>query len=103
MLAIISVLLCLLVPRYGFASMERQRQRLPVYNYRTAILYLVETHATTIVVGETGSGKTTQIPQVRVFLIWVDSLCVLFASLEVRHPKLEEAECVRMRWRCSFI
>ncbi|KAF9683640.1 hypothetical protein SADUNF_Sadunf04G0034900 [Salix dunnii] len=37
--------------------------RLPVYKYRTAILYLVETHATTIIVGETGSGKTTQIPQ----------------------------------------
>lgn len=44
--------------------MEKQKQRLPVYKYRRAILYLVETHATTIVVGETGSGKTTQIPQV---------------------------------------
>lgn len=49
--------------RYGYASIDKQRQRLPVYKYRTAILYLVETHATTIVVGETGSGKTTQIPQ----------------------------------------
>ncbi|KAI3456192.1 hypothetical protein Pfo_012855 [Paulownia fortunei] len=48
---------------YGYANIEKQRQRLPVYKYRTAILYLVETHATTIVVGETGSGKTTQIPQ----------------------------------------
>ncbi|KAL2244398.1 probable pre-mRNA-splicing factor ATP-dependent RNA helicase DEAH9 isoform X1 [Sesamum indicum] len=48
---------------YGHASMEKQRQRLPVFKYRTAILYLVETHATTIIVGETGSGKTTQIPQ----------------------------------------
>ncbi|KAG8385480.1 hypothetical protein BUALT_Bualt03G0049700 [Buddleja alternifolia] len=48
---------------YGLASIEKQRQRLPVYKYRTAILYLVETHATTIIVGETGSGKTTQIPQ----------------------------------------
>ncbi|KAK6124362.1 hypothetical protein DH2020_041855 [Rehmannia glutinosa] len=48
---------------YGYATLEKQRQRLPVYKYRTAILYLVETHATTIIVGETGSGKTTQIPQ----------------------------------------
>ncbi|KAI4312206.1 hypothetical protein MLD38_037045 [Melastoma candidum] len=48
---------------YGYASIEKQRQRLPVYKYRTAILYLVESHPTTIVVGETGSGKTTQIPQ----------------------------------------
>ncbi|EPS65444.1 hypothetical protein M569_09332, partial [Genlisea aurea] len=49
--------------RYGYANMEMQRKRLPVYKYRTAILYLVETHATTVIVGETGSGKTTQIPQ----------------------------------------
>ncbi|CAA7042728.1 unnamed protein product [Microthlaspi erraticum] len=48
---------------YGYANMEKQRQRLPVYKYRTEILYLVENHATTIIVGETGSGKTTQIPQ----------------------------------------
>ncbi|KAJ4981825.1 hypothetical protein NE237_032662 [Protea cynaroides] len=47
----------------GYSSIEKQRQRLPVFNYRTAILYLVETHSTTIIVGETGSGKTTQIPQ----------------------------------------
>lgn len=53
---------------YGYASIEKQRQRLPVYKYRTAILYLVETHATTIIVGETGSGKTTQIPQVFILL-----------------------------------
>ncbi|KAK9706755.1 hypothetical protein RND81_07G149800 [Saponaria officinalis] len=39
------------------------RQRLPVYNRRLAFLYLLETHSTTIVVGETGSGKTTQLPQ----------------------------------------
>ncbi|KAL0873870.1 hypothetical protein Bca101_023575 [Brassica carinata] len=48
---------------YGYANIEKQRQRLPVYKYRTEILYLVENHATTIIVGETGSGKTTQIPQ----------------------------------------
>lgn len=38
-----------------------------MYKYRTEILYLVENHATTIIVGETGSGKTTQIPQVSSF------------------------------------
>lgn len=48
---------------FGYGSFEKQRQRLPVYKYKTAILYSVETHATTIIVGETGSGKTTQIPQ----------------------------------------
>jgi ATP-dependent RNA helicase DDX35 len=52
------------IDSFGYASLERQRQRLPVYKYRKAILYLVERHTTTIVVGETGSGKSTQIPQV---------------------------------------
>ena len=69
---------------FGYGSMEKQRQRLPVYKYRTAILYLVETHATSIIVGETGSGKTTQIPQVHFlffpfafffFIVTVNSIC----------------------------
>nr|GEX61208.1 probable pre-mRNA-splicing factor ATP-dependent RNA helicase DEAH9 [Tanacetum cinerariifolium] len=47
----------------GYVSLEKERQRLPVFKYRDAILYLVETHFTSIIVGETGSGKTTQIPQ----------------------------------------
>lgn len=42
---------------------EEQRRRLPIASCRTEILYLVETHAVTIIVGETGCGKTTQIPQ----------------------------------------
>lgn len=57
-------LIWVLLSSYGYASMEKQRQRLPVYKYRTSILYLVESHSTSIIVGETGSGKTTQIPQV---------------------------------------
>ncbi|CAL0334431.1 unnamed protein product [Lupinus luteus] len=49
---------------------EKQRQRLPVFKYRNAILYLVETHGTTIIVGETGSGKSTQIPQYLIEAGW---------------------------------
>ncbi|KAF5837631.1 putative DEAH [Dunaliella salina] len=41
----------------------RDADRLPVAKYRRQLLYLVETHATVVVLGETGSGKTTQIPQ----------------------------------------
>lgn len=57
--------------RFGHSSLERQRKRLPVYKHRDAVLYLVEHHSTTIVVGETGSGKTTQIPQVVCFVVVV--------------------------------
>ncbi|KAL9269866.1 putative pre-mRNA-splicing factor ATP-dependent RNA helicase DEAH9 [Drosera capensis] len=48
---------------FGYGGIEKQGQRLPMYKYRNSILYLVETHAVTTIVGETGSGKTTQIPQ----------------------------------------
>ncbi|KAF2305204.1 hypothetical protein GH714_003027 [Hevea brasiliensis] len=71
----LNVILCeftFLFCRYGYASIEKQRLRLPVYKYRTAILYLVETHATTVIVGETGSGKTTQIPQYLKEAGWAD-------------------------------
>lgn len=44
-------------------AISEQRRRLPIYAHRTELLYLVEGHATTVVVGETGSGKTTQVPQ----------------------------------------
>ncbi|XP_069179733.1 probable ATP-dependent RNA helicase DHX35 isoform X5 [Procambarus clarkii] len=50
-------------------SIEKQRQRLPVFTARNHILYLVETYQTTIVVGETGSGKSTQIPQYCVVML----------------------------------
>ncbi|MED6185106.1 ATPdependent RNA helicase [Stylosanthes scabra] len=45
---------------YGYASIEKQRQRLPIYKYRAAIVYLVEIHATTIIVSESGHSKITQ-------------------------------------------
>ncbi|XP_064610368.1 probable ATP-dependent RNA helicase DHX35 [Liolophura sinensis] len=44
-------------------SIEKQRQRLPVFKHRTNILYLVENFQTVVIVGETGCGKSTQIPQ----------------------------------------
>lgn len=40
--------------------MAQQRERLPVFKLRKEILYLLEKFQTVIVVGETGSGKTTR-------------------------------------------
>ncbi len=39
---------------------KRARAALPVASYKRQILYAVEAHATVVLVGETGSGKTTQ-------------------------------------------
>lgn len=44
-------------------SIHQQRERLPVFKNRTDILYLLENHQVLIITGETGSGKSTQIPQ----------------------------------------
>eukprot|EP00045_Choanoeca_perplexa_P014801 m.176469 g.176469 ORF g.176469 m.176469 type:complete len:700 (+) comp16799_c0_seq4:1310-3409(+) len=44
-------------------SLSQQRARLPVFEAREKILYMLEKYQTLIVVGETGSGKSTQIPQ----------------------------------------
>lgn len=45
-------------------SIEAQRERLPIRNYRDKILYCLENYSTLVLVGETGCGKSTQLPQV---------------------------------------
>lgn len=40
--------------------LEQQRQLLPIFRYRDTLLYALEHHLTVILVGETGSGKTTR-------------------------------------------
>ena len=43
--------------------MLASRQELPMFPYRDDMLAAIEEHQILIVVAETGSGKTTQIPQ----------------------------------------
>ena len=45
------------------ASIEDTRKSLPIYAYRDELLAAVTEHQVLVIVGETGSGKTTQIPQ----------------------------------------
>lgn len=40
------------------------------FQHRNHILYLVESYQTVVIVGETGCGKSTQIPQVGMWLRW---------------------------------
>ncbi|KAF8749511.1 DEAD-like helicases superfamily [Rhizoctonia solani] len=44
-------------------SIEQTRKSLPIYAYEKQLLEAIETHQVLIVVAETGSGKTTQLPQ----------------------------------------
>ncbi|KAF2797841.1 P-loop containing nucleoside triphosphate hydrolase protein [Melanomma pulvis-pyrius CBS 109.77] len=45
------------------AELYKPPALLPIAQLKDALLYTIETYPVTIVVGETGSGKTTQIPQ----------------------------------------
>ena len=42
---------------------QRQREKLPIYAYKDELVAHIEQNETVIILGETGSGKTTQIPQ----------------------------------------
>lgn len=44
-------------------SIDEVRKSLPVYKYRDEILGAIKDHQVLVIVGETGSGKTTQLPQ----------------------------------------
>ena len=44
-------------------SLYKPAALLPIARHRNSLLYLVETFNLTVVVGATGSGKTTQLPQ----------------------------------------
>ncbi|XP_026743379.1 probable ATP-dependent RNA helicase DHX35 [Trichoplusia ni] len=49
--------------RYHHLPLTTQRQRLPVFQYKNHILYLLERYQTLVLIGETGCGKSTQVPQ----------------------------------------
>lgn len=50
--------------RPGGAAMMATRRALPMHDYRQRILDQVKDNAYSIVIGATGSGKTTQVPQI---------------------------------------
>eukprot|EP01125_Pyxidicula_operculata_P020975 TRINITY_DN78_c0_g1_i1.p1 TRINITY_DN78_c0_g1~~TRINITY_DN78_c0_g1_i1.p1 ORF type:complete len:703 (+),score=140.58 TRINITY_DN78_c0_g1_i1:69-2177(+) len=49
--------------KFDKLEINQQRVKLPIYSYKDALLYLVENYSTVVIVGSTGCGKTTQIPQ----------------------------------------
>ncbi|KAJ7929392.1 P-loop containing nucleoside triphosphate hydrolase protein [Mycena leptocephala] len=65
-------------------SIQSQRERLPIFKHRTyspsrprrpcdKLLYAVENHGVIIVVGQTGCGKTTQLPQYLMESGWAEN------------------------------
>ncbi|KAK7115641.1 3'-5' RNA helicase YTHDC2-like [Littorina saxatilis] len=50
-------------PRRGESDLNQFRQTLPVYHMGQEVLATINGHQVTLIAGETGSGKTTQVPQ----------------------------------------
>lgn len=63
-------------------AIEAQRERLPIRKYRDQLLYCLEEYQTVILVGETGCGKSTQVPQVglSIYYLVLGLLCFTFFS-----------------------
>ncbi|KAM6498647.1 P-loop containing nucleoside triphosphate hydrolase protein [Amanita muscaria] len=79
-----------------YLSLSSARQRLPAYKAKDAFLQTLQSHRVVVVVGETGCGKTTQIPQ---FIL--DSLILsdkgLDVSILVTQPRILAAISVANR------
>jgi pre-mRNA-splicing factor ATP-dependent RNA helicase DHX15/PRP43 len=48
---------------HQYFELLKKRRQLPVFEYKDAFMATLEKNQVTVLVGETGSGKTTQIPQ----------------------------------------
>ena len=86
---------------HGDLSLEVQRQQLPIFKHRNQILYALETHRVVVVVGETGSGKSTQLPQYLLENGWTDSnhsICVTeprrIATINLAKRICDEKSCI---------
>jgi ATP-dependent RNA helicase DDX35 len=72
-------------------SLYKPASLLPIAKHRESLLYTIETHAVTIVVGQTGCGKSTQLPQFLEKAGWCSEgkaiaiTQVSFLSLKLRH------------------
>ncbi|KAK4202623.1 P-loop containing nucleoside triphosphate hydrolase protein [Triangularia verruculosa] len=74
-------------------SLYKPAALLPIAKHREALLYLIETSPVTIVVGQTGSGKSTQIPQFLEQAGW----CADGKTIGVTQPRRVAATTVAMR------
>jgi ABC-type lipoprotein export system ATPase subunit len=62
-------------------TLQEQRQFLPIYDVREELMGIVRENNVIVVVGETGSGKTTQLTQVRLLVVSISkSLCTFSSS-----------------------
>ncbi|KAK4236164.1 P-loop containing nucleoside triphosphate hydrolase protein [Achaetomium macrosporum] len=74
-------------------ALHKPAALLPVAKHRESLLYLIETYPVTVVVGQTGSGKSTQIPQFLERAGW----CADGKVIAVTQPRRVAATTVAIR------
>lgn len=74
-------------------ALHKPSALLPIAKHRDALLYTIETFPVTIVIGQTGSGKSTQIPQFLEHAGW----CADGKVVAVTQPRRVAATTVAMR------
>lgn len=74
-----------------YEEMLRQRARLPAYSHQDEIVDVVQRNAVTIIQGETGSGKSTQVGQ---FLVDANPACNIVVTQPRRISAISIAERV---------
>lgn len=76
-----------------FFELLKKRRQLPCYEARGDVLRMVSSHRSSVLVGETGSGKTTQVPQ---FLLSIGSHTAS-SAIAVTQPRRVAAMSVAAR------
>ncbi len=75
------------------SSIYIQKQSLPIYKHKRQILYAIEHYSIIIIVGETGSGKSTQLPQ----YLFENGWCQHGHSIVCTQPRRIAAQTISQR------
>lgn len=82
-------------------SLDLQRQSLPISKVKNQILYAIEKYQVTILIGETGSGKTTQIPQFLYESGWCENGKIIGCTQPRRMACISVANRVAQEMHCD--
>jgi ATP-dependent RNA helicase DDX35 len=76
------------------ADLYKPPALLPIAQLKDSLLYTIETYPVTIIVGETGSGKTTQIPQFLTHAGWTSDGSIIAVTQVGSSASLSRNMCL---------
>eukprot|EP01035_Chromulina_nebulosa_P066741 gene66741-91412_t len=88
--------------KFKHLSIQQQRSLLPIAKYKHEILYALEKFRTIILIGETGCGKSTQIPRYLYDAGWTSSSSSTLRCVACTQPRRIAAVSVANRVASEF-